>query len=43
MKGKNMVKDKKKAADPTGKKSKSAYQTGKTTSSKIEIGPAKKQ
>jgi hypothetical protein len=42
MKGKNMVKDKKKASDPTAGKSVSDYQAGKKSASKLDSAPNSK-
>jgi hypothetical protein len=43
MKGKNMVKDKKKEASPTAGKSVSDYQAGKKSASKLDSGSNNKK
>ena len=42
-KDRQMMKDKKKPANPLGKKAPSDYQAGKSSVSKIDIIPAKKK
>jgi len=42
-KDRKMIKDKKKPANPLGKKAPSDYQSGKSSVSRIDIAPAKKK
>jgi hypothetical protein len=42
-KDRQMIKDKKKPANPLGKKAPSDYQAGKSSVSKLDIAPAKKK